>query len=127
MSSPKSPGLSYSPKFPVPRIIRSSPSPSHKSTTLTEGIDTIAKPSGTTPPPLFHMAIAIAVAVLVPILAFSVIPSFIGRMTVVLLVGLSVICSELQSGAVNSTVLSRDLMGSVAIYAAVMAVVAGVI
>lgn len=77
---------------------------------------------------LLHVVIAMAVAVLVPILAFSAVPGFMGRISVVLLVGLSAMGSMVQSGAVKKGVeSSTDMMYIAGVYAAVMAVVAGVI
>ncbi|KAL1846013.1 hypothetical protein Daus18300_014388 [Diaporthe australafricana] len=80
-----------------------------------------------------HVAIALAVAVLLPILAFSIIPGFVGRLIVVFLVGMSVVGSVVQSGSVGAGggaaagSSSKDLFLSVAIYTGVMAVVAGVL
>lgn len=83
-----------------------------------------------------HIVIATAVAVLVPILAFSAVPGFAGRISVVLLVGLSAMGSMVQSGVVVSRKKSggrrggessADLVGIAAVYAAVMAVVAVVV
>lgn len=77
---------------------------------------------------LLHVAFSMAVAVLVPILTFSVVPGFVGRMTVVLLVGLSVLGSVAQSEGMRKGVdSSTDLVFSGAVYVAVMAVVAGII
>lgn len=85
---------------------------------------------------IVHVAIAMAVAVLVPVLAFSVIPGFVGRMTVVLLMGLSVVGPVAQSGEglKRNTGAGEgegeghrlDLMFSAAVYAGLMAVVAGI-
>lgn len=75
-----------------------------------------------------HVTIAMAVAILIPILAFSAVPGFVGRITVVLLVGLSATGSVVQSGVIKKSVDSNaDMMCVAAVYAAVMAVVAGVI
>lgn len=77
---------------------------------------------------VLHVVIAMAVAVLIPIIAFSAVPGFVGRITVVLLVGLSAMGSVVQSGVVKRNVDSNaDMMCITAVYAAVMAVVAGVI
>lgn len=81
-------------------------------------------------PVVLHVAIAVAVAVLLPILTFSTIPGLVGRLIVVVLVGMSVAGSVVQSGAVGARAAggySRDLFVSVAVYAGVMAVVAGVL
>jgi hypothetical protein len=84
-----------------------------------------------TPAPAPHpriIAVAVAAAVLIPILTFGVIPGFLGRMTVVMLVAMSAMGLLCQSG-----VAGRDLLGNVewascaVIYAGVMVVVAGVV
>ena len=73
---------------------------------------------------LAHLAIAMAVAVLVPILTFTFIPSFIGRMTVVLLVALAIFGTQAQAGVIG--VDRRDLLVCVGVYGGVMAVLAGI-
>jgi len=65
-----------------------------------------------------------AVAVLVPILTFTFIPSFIGRMTVVLLVALAIFGTQAQAGVIG--VDRRDLLVCVGVYGGVMAVLAGI-
>lgn len=72
------------------------------------------------------LATAVAVAVLIPILTFSVIPGFVGRMTVVLLVALGTVGALYQSGVVGRHTLSRDLITCSAIYGGVMVVIAGI-
>ncbi len=78
-----------------------------------------------------HLAIATAVAVLVPILTFAVIPGFIGRMTVVLLVAMAVFGTQVQAGTLAlasdglGKAASRDLLLCAAVYGGVMAVTAG--
>jgi len=73
------------------------------------------------------IAVAVAAAVLIPILTFTVIPGFLGRMTVVMLVAMGTVGALCQSG-----VAGRDLLGNVegascaVIYAGVMVVIAGV-
>lgn len=86
-----------------------------------------------TSPVVLHVAIALAVAVLLPILAFPSIPGLVGRLIVVFLVGMSVAGSVVQSGSVVGPSggdakggYSRDLFVSAAVYTGVMAVVAGV-
>lgn len=88
-----------------------------------------AKKMGERPPArvMLHMVTAMAVAILVPILCFPMIPSFVGRMAVVLLVGLSVVGCMAQSGGIETGMSQgSDLAYSTAIYAGVMAVAAGV-
>lgn len=68
-----------------------------------------------------------AVAVAVPILSFSVIRGFAGRMVVVLLAGLSVAGYAANSGDAMAVVdHGSDMVYSAAVYAAVMAIAAGV-
>lgn len=97
-------------------------------------ITTISSPgaqeAGASSPVVLHVAIALAVAVLLPILTFSSIPGLLGRLIVVVLVGMSVAGSVVQSGSVGARAAgaySRDLFVSVAVYTGVMAVVAGVL
>jgi len=71
---------------------------------------------------LAHLAIATAVAMLVPILTFAVIPGFVGRMTVVLLVALAVFGTQAQAGMIG--IDRRDLVVCVGAYGGVMAVLA---
>lgn len=86
------------------------------------------KPSESNAHVMLHVVIAMAVAVLIPILAFSAVPGFVGRISIVLLVGLSAMGSMVQSGAVKKSIdSSTDMMWIAAVYAAVMAIVAGVI
>ncbi len=68
---------------------------------------------------------------LVPILTFAVIPGFIGRMTVVLLVAMAVFGTQVQAGTLAlasdglGKAASRDLLLCAAVYGGVMAVTAG--
>lgn len=76
---------------------------------------------------MVHLALAMAMAVAMPVLAFSIIPGFVARMIVVLLVGLSVAGSVAQALNMKRLAESRgDLMYSGAVYAGAMAIVAGV-
>lgn len=88
------------------------------------------KEVGESSPVVLHVAIALAVAVLLPILTFSTIPGLVGRLIVVVLVGMSVAGSVVQSGSVGARAAgaySKDLFMGVALYTGVMAVVAGVL
>lgn len=77
-----------------------------------------------------HFAVGMAVAVLIPILTFSVIPGLVGRMTVVLLVGFGVLGGLTQAQMVKSapggSVVDgrRDWLICIGIYGGVMAVIA---
>lgn len=111
----------------VPTIKVDQPAISSSSTTKGE------EEVGHTSPVVLHVAIALAVAVLLPILAFPSIPGLVGRLIVVFLVGMSVAGSVVQSGSVvgpsggaAGSGYSKDLFVSAAVYTGVMAVVAGV-
>jgi hypothetical protein len=75
---------------------------------------------------LSSLAVAIAVSVLIPILTFSVIPGFIGRMTVVGLVAGGVVGALMQSGVIGRSVLGREALVCGGIYGGVMIILAGV-
>lgn len=88
------------------------------------------KPLSSSPSPSSHLiAVTIAASVLIPILTFTVIPGFLGRMTVVLLVA-----SGMFGALVQSTgIAGRELLGQgkewascAVIYGVVMVVIAGV-
>ncbi|KAL7951443.1 hypothetical protein V8C42DRAFT_339395 [Trichoderma barbatum] len=79
---------------------------------------------------LKRLVLAMAIIVLVPIICFSVIPGFLGRMTVVFLVGLGGAVALLQSGLFNSLAEDRSTLDWVlcaGVYGGVMAVIAGII
>lgn len=74
------------------------------------------------------IATASAIAVLVPILTFPIIPGFFGRMTVVILIALGVIGASFQSGVIGQDQINgRDWVPCAMIYGGVMAVIAGFI
>ncbi|KIH93890.1 hypothetical protein SPBR_05653 [Sporothrix brasiliensis 5110] len=88
---------------------------------------------------VLHLVIPMAVAVLVPIPAFALIPGVAGRMAVVLLVAITVFGAYAQAGTFcvadnehpsstsgRPSQSSRDLLCCAAVYGAVMAVVASV-
>lgn len=82
------------------------------------------------PPSLKRLVLAMAMIVLAPIVCFSVIPGFVGRMTVVFLVGLGGAAALLQSGLFNSLAEDRSTLDWVlcaGVYGGVMAVIAGII
>lgn len=83
-------------------------------------------PSPPSEPGLPGLAAAIAVAVLVPILTFSVIPNFIGRMAVVGLVAGFVVFALLQSRAVGANAFGREGLVCGGIYGGVMIIIAGI-
>ena len=73
------------------------------------------------------LATAVAVAILVPILTFNVIPQFIGRLTVTALVAVGVIFALMQSGVLERGMLfGREAMSCAGIYGGVMIVIAGI-
>ncbi|KAI0594004.1 hypothetical protein F4775DRAFT_586434 [Biscogniauxia sp. FL1348] len=79
------------------------------------------------PPPLIvPLSLALAGAVIVPILTFTVIPGYLGRMTVVLLVGLGVLGALIQ-GHIVEVNATRDFCVCMGVYGAVMAILAGIV
>ncbi|KAK5995565.1 hypothetical protein PT974_03978 [Cladobotryum mycophilum] len=87
-----------------------------------------AQPPAPTQTPLLYLVLAMAGVVLAPVLSFSVIRDFIGRMTVVLLIGLGGAAAMMQSG--HFTALSEkrnpmDFVVCVGVYGVVMAIIAG--
>ncbi|KAF3763367.1 hypothetical protein M406DRAFT_73983 [Cryphonectria parasitica EP155] len=70
-------------------------------------------------------ALTMAGAVLLPMLGFTVIPGFVGRMAVVLLVGLWAFNSMAVLGVWRAFASRQDIARDVGAYVAVMAVVAG--
>lgn len=71
----------------------------------------VAVPKQSLPPPaVAHLALAIFVAVLVPIFTFAVIPDFAGRVTVVALVASSVVSMLLQSGLLKLLAGEKGLL-----------------
>lgn len=80
------------------------------------------------PATLAQLALAMFVALLVPILTFAVIPAFAGRMTVVLLVGLGVAMAMVQSGLFKLLASDRGILDGIlyaGVYGGIMAVIAG--
>ncbi|KAL2072009.1 hypothetical protein VTL71DRAFT_11352 [Oculimacula yallundae] len=79
-------------------------------------------------PILPHLASAIAIAILVPILTFSVIPGFVGRLTVACLVAVFMVAAMVQSGIVKrSALLGQESCVCAGIYGGVMIVLAGIV
>ncbi|KAI1752982.1 hypothetical protein F4782DRAFT_530095 [Xylaria castorea] len=75
---------------------------------------------------LMHLSVAMAVAVILPILTFLVIPGFIGRMTVVCLVGIGILGALVQGRWVKFQA-TQEFCLSVGLYGCVMAVLAGMV
>ncbi|KAH6653351.1 hypothetical protein BKA67DRAFT_659975 [Truncatella angustata] len=75
--------------------------------------------------PSIPINLAMVVAVVVPTLTFSVIPDYIGRMAVVLLVGTGVLGALVQSQAVG-THATTDFCICAGAYGAIMSLIAGV-
>ncbi|KAI1121248.1 hypothetical protein F5Y10DRAFT_105147 [Nemania abortiva] len=75
---------------------------------------------------LMLLSVAMAVAVILPILTFLVIPGFIGRMTVVCLVGTGLLGALVQAKAVKLQA-TQEFCVSVGLYGGVMAVLAGMV
>lgn len=61
-----------------------------------------------------------------PILTFTVIPNFLGRMTVAGLVAGGVVFTLMQSSSIRGSVLGREGLICGAIYGGVMIVIAGI-
>ncbi|KAI0486694.1 hypothetical protein F4859DRAFT_310251 [Xylaria cf. heliscus] len=72
------------------------------------------------------LSVAMAVAVILPIFTFLVIPGFIGRMTVVCLVGIGILGALVQGGWVKFQA-TQEFCLSVGLYGGVMAVLAGMV
>jgi hypothetical protein len=90
-------------------------------TDITPAPEPIAKPA------LTSLAIAIAVAILVPILTFSVIPGFMGRITVTGLVAGGVVGALIQAEHINAgQMLEREGFVCGGIYVGGMVLVAGI-
>lgn len=83
------------------------------------------------------LALAIALSILIPILTFATIPTFLGRMTVVCLVGSGIVGALIQSGLLGIGDVLGSIRGSgsqrreglvcVGVYLACMGVLAGVV
>ncbi|KAI0838529.1 hypothetical protein F5Y06DRAFT_296606 [Hypoxylon sp. FL0890] len=71
------------------------------------------------------LSVAVTVAVIIPILTFLIIPGYLGRLTVVVLVGLSILGTLIQGGIV--AIRTWELLTCVGLYGAVMAVIAGIV
>jgi hypothetical protein len=73
------------------------------------------------------LAAALATAILIPILAFTVIPNFIGRIAVTSIAACGVLGAAIQGGVVDmNMVLRSEGLMCVGIYGGVMIVVAGI-
>ncbi|KAH7370179.1 hypothetical protein BKA65DRAFT_386212 [Rhexocercosporidium sp. MPI-PUGE-AT-0058] len=88
----------------------------------------ISTPQPEHQPILPGLASAIAISILVPILTFSVIPGFMGRLTVALLVATFMVGALIQSGIVQRhMLLGTESLTCASIYVGVMVVIAGII
>ncbi len=77
--------------------------------------------------PLPSLACIVAAAVLIPILTFTVIPGYLGRMTVVLLVGMGVVAGLIQAGVAGRDLLGRERVACGLVYGGLTAVVACIV
>ncbi|KAI0104743.1 hypothetical protein GGR51DRAFT_561016 [Nemania sp. FL0031] len=75
---------------------------------------------------LMLLSVAMAVAVILPILTFLVIPGFIGRMTVVCLVGIGILGALVQAEVIKLQA-TQEFCVSIGLYGGVMAVLAGMV
>ncbi|KAI2616753.1 hypothetical protein GGR54DRAFT_641345 [Hypoxylon sp. NC1633] len=76
-------------------------------------------------PPIIPLSIAVTIAIIIPILTFLIIPGYLGRLTVVFLVGLGTLGALIMGRIV--TVRTWELLTCVGLYGAVMAVIAGIV
>jgi len=77
--------------------------------------------------PLPALATAIAAMILIPLLTFNVIPNFIGRVTVTLLVALGAVFGLVQSGTLGYDALSeREGIVCAGVYGGIMICLAGI-
>ena len=77
--------------------------------------------------PLPALAAAIAAMILIPILTFNVIPNFIGRITVTLLVALGAMFGLVQSGTLGYEALAeRDGVFCAGVYGGILICLAGI-
>lgn len=77
--------------------------------------------------PLLGLTAAIAASILIPILTFNVIPNFIGRLTVTMLVAMFATFGLMQSGVLNrGSLFGREGCMCAGIYGGVMIVIAGI-
>ncbi|KAI1080910.1 hypothetical protein F5B20DRAFT_537841 [Whalleya microplaca] len=79
------------------------------------------------PPRIVPLSLAMAVAVILPILTFSAIANYLGRMTMVGLVASGILWALLQGGILDARASSREFCICVGVYGAVMAVIAGIV
>ena len=82
------------------------------------------------PPPLLYLSLGITAAVVAPVLAFVAIPSFLGRMAVVLLVlggGLAALFRGNLADFGIAPEMTQDVCACVGFYGAVLAVLAGAV
>ncbi|KAI1803239.1 hypothetical protein F4811DRAFT_355569 [Daldinia bambusicola] len=106
---------------PIPSPIKSRPtSPYRQEEIGTETVMSMYEES-----PIIPLSIGITVSVILPILTFLIIPGYLGRLTVVFLVGLGILGSLIQGGIV--AVRTWELSVCVGLYGAVMAVIAGIV
>lgn len=102
--------------------IRSRPvSPYRPEETRTETVDENMNDE----PAIIPLSMAVTVAVILPILTFLIIPGYLGRLTVVFLVGLGILGALIQGQVIP--VRTWELFVCVGLYGAVMAVIAGIV
>ncbi|KAI1640850.1 hypothetical protein F4809DRAFT_647820 [Biscogniauxia mediterranea] len=115
--------------FPTPPSSLSLNENVNPATTAAKGGESRSVEETPLPPPpslIVPLSLALAAVVIVPILTFTVIPGFLGRMTVVLLVGLGVLGALIQ-GHVVGVNATRDFCVCTGVYGAVMAILAGIV
>ncbi|KAL6870468.1 hypothetical protein J3F83DRAFT_682050 [Trichoderma novae-zelandiae] len=118
------------PLSPMPRSSSMVGFPPPPSSQISNAGSSFYPGQSTTPPSLKRLALAMAMIVLAPIICFAVIPGFVGRMTVVFLVGLGGATALLQSGLFALVAEERSTLDwalCAGVYGGVMAVIAGII
>lgn len=105
--------------------------PKEKKVTFEKAAAPTSPSSSSLPAPLpsnlAGLAVTIAAAVLIPIVTFVVIPGFLGRMTVVLLVASGIVGAVFQAGAVSIDLLGREGLVCASVYGVGMALLACVV
>ncbi|KAH9207101.1 hypothetical protein DL95DRAFT_438697 [Leptodontidium sp. 2 PMI_412] len=131
----------YSETLAPPSFLHSSDAPSStaSSSEISSQVSSSTTPSAPLPSPISAahpelqpilpgLASAIAIAILVPILTFSVIPGFMGRLTVSMLVATFMVGALIQSGIVQRYMLfGKESLTCAGIYVGVMVVIAGIV
>ncbi|KAK8084099.1 hypothetical protein PG996_002880 [Apiospora saccharicola] len=114
-------------RLPRRRSIQDSPASrlSFREDTTPEGSSYGEGEYGDDESPVISLSLAMAVAVIAPIMAFGIVPGYFGRMTVVLLVSVSVVWGLVHERIIGIHA-TRDFYMCAGLYGMAMAVVAGI-